>query len=234
MPKRGAFIVIEGLDRSGKSTQAATLLRRLQDAQVSAKLIKFPDRTTPIGKMIDAYLRSENELDDRAIHLLFSANRWELASSIEKTLRSGETIICDRYAFSGLAFSASKVRPGSQSYPLLDYDWCRTPDAGLPAPDITLFLDVSPAAAKARGGYGEERYEKEDVQRRVRDVFVRIGDQVEAGGGRWEVVDADESEEAVRDVIWDAVKDLVKGIDAPLEKLWDDKREAGNIEAVYM
>lgn len=42
MPKRGAFIVIEGLDRSGKSTQAATLLRRLQDAQVSAKLIKFP------------------------------------------------------------------------------------------------------------------------------------------------------------------------------------------------
>jgi adenylylsulfate kinase-like enzyme len=42
MSKRGAFIVIEGLDRSGKSTQAAALLRKLQDSQVSAKLIKFP------------------------------------------------------------------------------------------------------------------------------------------------------------------------------------------------
>lgn len=154
--------------------------------------------------------------------------------SIEQTLRAGETVVCDRYAFSGLAFSASKIRPGSQGYPLLAYDWCRTPDAGLPAPDVTLFLDVSADAAKKRGGYGEERYEREDMQRRVRDVYVRIGDQVEAGGGRWEVIDADEPEEAVRDVIWDAVKDLAKGVDAPLEKLWDDKREASNVEALYM
>lgn len=155
-------------------------------------------------------------------------------ASIETTLLAGESIVCDRYAFSGIAFSASKIRPGSQGYPLLDYDWCRTPDVGLPAPDITLFLDVSADAARKRGGYGEERYEKEDVQRRVRDVFVRIGEQVEGGGGRWEVIDADESQEDVQSVIWDAVKDLVKGVDAPLEKLWDDKREAGNVEALYM
>lgn len=78
---RGAFIVIEGLDRSGKSTQAAILQSRLQRGEQSARavLIKFPDRTTAIGKMIDAYLRSQSELDDHAIHLLFSANRWELA-----------------------------------------------------------------------------------------------------------------------------------------------------------
>ncbi|KAJ8585933.1 hypothetical protein M405DRAFT_864999 [Rhizopogon salebrosus TDB-379] len=87
--KRGAFIVIEGLDKSGKSTQASLLLHRLQDPQdVEATtppkvvLLKFPDRTTSIGKMIDAYLRSESDLDDRAIHLLFSANRWELACAI--------------------------------------------------------------------------------------------------------------------------------------------------------
>jgi dTMP kinase len=92
-PKRGAFIVIEGLDRSGKSTQAKRLVERLEKT-TKAKLVKFPseytthssmlltgmiDRSTPIGKMIDAYLRSQSELDDRAIHLLFSANRWECA-----------------------------------------------------------------------------------------------------------------------------------------------------------
>lgn len=113
--KRAPFIVIEGLDRSGKSTQAAILLARLEASGIPAKLIKFPgeykqphpltptlcnltiysyrlfiphiptftsgipDRTTPIGQMIDAYLQSKSELDDHVIHLLFAANRWELA-----------------------------------------------------------------------------------------------------------------------------------------------------------
>ncbi|PSR80369.1 hypothetical protein PHLCEN_2v6754 [Hermanssonia centrifuga] len=188
MTKRGAFIVFEGLDRSGKSTQAATLLKRLQDAQSPAKLINFPDRTTAIGKMIDSYLRSESELDDHAVHLLFSANRWELAA----------------------------------------------PDVGLPAPDVTIFLDVTQEVARARGGYGEERYEKEGVQRRVRDVFERIAEEVEGSGGRWVLVDADESEEEVQKVVWDTVKDIVGGIEGPIEKLWDDKREAGNVDALYM
>ena len=107
MPQRAPFIVIEGLDRSGKTTQTGKLHETLKDIGVEAELIKFPgehwhchfpmylihiicmifpftkliyiDRTTPIGQMIDAYLRSTSELDDHAIHLLFSANRWELA-----------------------------------------------------------------------------------------------------------------------------------------------------------
>jgi len=77
---RGAFIVIEGLDRSGKSTQCARLAARLEAAGKPVKSVKFPDRTTAIGKMINAYLQSESEVDDQTIHLLFSANRWELAN----------------------------------------------------------------------------------------------------------------------------------------------------------
>lgn len=95
-------------------------------------------------------------------------------------------------------------------------------------------LDVSPKVARERGGYGDERYEKEEVQRRVRDVFVRIGEEVEGGGGKWLVVDADESSDDVQAVIWDAVKDLVRGLETPIEKLWDDKREAKNVDALYM
>lgn len=104
----------------------------------------------------------------------------------------------------------------------------------MPAPDITILLDVSPDAARARGGYGEERYEKEEVQRRVRDVYVRIGEEIEGSGGNWLVVDADESQEDVQTVIWDAVKDIVKGVEGPIEKLWNDKREAKNVDALYM
>lgn len=72
-PKRGAFIVFEGVDRSGKTTQAKLLADRLQ-----AHHIRFPDRSTGIGSIIDRYLRKEVELEDHAVHLLYSANRWEL------------------------------------------------------------------------------------------------------------------------------------------------------------
>jgi len=216
MPNRAAFLVIEGLDRSGKSTQASILHDRLQQSQIPVKLLKFPDRTTAIGKMIDSYLRSEADLDDRAIHLLFSANRWELASTIEQFLNSGTTVLCDRYAFSGIAFSAAKGLP---------YAWCRAPDVSLPSPDLTLFLDISPEKAKERGGYGEERYEKEEMQRRVRDVFERIGREMVQGdhaGRRWVKIDAGQERNEVADAIWAYAESVVSGVHGPIERLRED------------
>ena len=62
----------------------------------------------------------------------------------------------DRYAFSGVAFSAAKSE--------MDLEWCRQPDRGLPRPDIVFFLDVSGEEAQKRGGYGEERYERKEFQ----------------------------------------------------------------------
>ncbi|KAG1776658.1 thymidylate kinase [Suillus placidus] len=217
--KRGAFIVIEGLDRSGKSTQASLLHNRLQDLQDAGAttpkvvLLKFPDRTTAIGKMIDAYLRSESELDDHAIHLLFSANRWELASTITAHLAQGTIVLADRYAFSGIAFSARKGLP---------YEWCRAPEVGLPAPDLTLFFNISPEVAAARGGYGLERYEKEEVQKGVRQVFDKIGRAVqEEGEGKWVEIDAGKNKEEVAEELWKAVEPLASGVKGSVSKLWE-------------
>jgi dTMP kinase len=218
--KRGAFIVIEGLDRSGKSTQASLLHNRLQnpqDAGVTTPpkvvLLKFPDRTTAIGKMIDAYLRSESELDDHAIHLLFSANRWELASTISAHLAQGTTVLADRYAFSGIAFSARKGLP---------YEWCRAPEVGLPAPDLTLFLNISPEVAAARGGYGLERYEKEEVQKGVRQVFDKIGQAVQQEAeGKWVEIDAGKTKEEVAEELWKAVEPLAGGVEGSVSRLWE-------------
>ncbi|OAX39853.1 thymidylate kinase [Rhizopogon vinicolor AM-OR11-026] len=218
--KRGAFVVIEGLDKSGKSTQASLLHDRLQDSQDAGDtappkvvLLKFPDRTTAIGKMIDAYLRSESDLDDHAIHLLFSANRWELASTITAYLTQGTTVLADRYAFSGIAFTARKG---------LSYEWCRAPEVGLPAPDLTLFLNISPEVAAARGGYGLERYEREDVQTDVRRVFDKIGRAMqEEGEGKWVEIDAGKNKEEVAEDLWRAVEPLVTGIHGPINRLWE-------------
>lgn len=147
--KRGTFIVLEGVDRCGKTTQCGLLLRHLISMGLAAVAMRFPDRTTLVGQLINSYLASDvTTLDDRAIHLLFSANRWEAAPNVTKTLAAGTCIVCDRYAYSGVAFSSAKLAD-----PPLTIEWCKSPDVGLPAPDVVIFLDLSQEEAEQRGGY---------------------------------------------------------------------------------
>eukprot|EP00747_Dinoflagellata_sp_TGD_P161727 gnl/TRDRNA2_/TRDRNA2_178519_c0_seq1.p1 gnl/TRDRNA2_/TRDRNA2_178519_c0~~gnl/TRDRNA2_/TRDRNA2_178519_c0_seq1.p1 ORF type:complete len:284 (+),score=66.21 gnl/TRDRNA2_/TRDRNA2_178519_c0_seq1:100-951(+) len=162
---RGMFFVFEGLDRSGKSTQSKRLAKYLeQDGPV--KWMCFPNRATPSGLLIDLYLRKKIELHDEAVHLLFSANRWEVAKSIVEDLNQGTSIVCDRYAFSGVAYSAAKG---------LDFEWCQSPDRGLPTPDGIFFLHVDEKVGASRAGFGDERYENATMQSRVRLEFDRPG-----------------------------------------------------------
>lgn len=91
--KRGVFILFEGVDRCGKSTQSAMLAKSLSESQRQAELIRFPERSTTIGNLIDLYLKSANNLNDQSIHLLFSANRWERSSFIEDSLKEGRNLV---------------------------------------------------------------------------------------------------------------------------------------------
>jgi dTMP kinase len=146
---RGAFILFEGGDRCGKSTQTKRLEEKLRADGVAVEGIRYPNRTSTIGQMINNYLASTTDMDDRTIHLLFSANRWEANKSIHASLEAGTTLICDRYAYSGAAFTSAKG---------LDLEWCKNPDRGLPAPDAIIYLDMPIEEAAKRGDFGEERY----------------------------------------------------------------------------
>ena len=161
MRSRGALIVMEGLDHSGKSSQARLLAQAIPGAQ----LANFPDRTTAVGGLIDQYLRNQVDKDDRAIHLLFSANRWERISSIRAQLEAGTTVILDRYAFSGCVYSAAKGLPLS---------WCRAPDAGLIQPDLVVYLRMSATQVAERSGFGSERYEETSFQEKVGKLFDEV------------------------------------------------------------
>ena len=83
---RGAFILFEGVDRCGKTTQSTKLVEALKSSGVNAELWRYPDRTTSMGQMINSYLQSKTEMDDGAIHLLFAANRWEKRAAMEAKL----------------------------------------------------------------------------------------------------------------------------------------------------
>ncbi|KAG7838197.1 hypothetical protein KL943_000273 [Ogataea angusta] len=187
---RGVLIAIEGLDRTGKTTQTLRLLERLDKHGVDATLIKFPERTTPIGKIINSYLTDKAfELSDQSAHLLFSANRWELAEKIRNLLESGRTVALDRYVYSGVAYSSAKGLP---------FDWCLSPDIGLPKPDIVLFMKFEHEENVTREGFGEERYEVAEFQQKVRTQFEKFQNE-----DNWKTIYVDnKSIEEVEEIIW--------------------------------
>lgn len=153
------------------------------------------------------------------------------SSFILDSLARGEVIVCDRYAFSGIAFTAAKSRLSSSSVPV-PLPTLAAPDAGLPLPDLTIFLSISTAVQAERGGFGAERYEKAEMQDAVRKVFEGEGGVAEMvrrrhGEGRWVTVDADGSSDEVADRIFAAVEPLLSlassadGAAAPVARLWE-------------
>ncbi|CAE7387587.1 tmp1 [Symbiodinium natans] len=194
---RGLFLVFEGLDRSGKSTQSRKIASHLEKAG-PVKWMCFPNRKTPIGNAIDLYLRRQLELPDEAVHRLFSANRWEMAQGIVEDLRAGTTIVCDRYAFSGVAYSAAKG---------LDFAWCQAPDRGLPCPDGIFFLHIDEKVGAARSNFGDERYENAAMQASVRAQFK---DQRLRGSVNWRDVDGARDAEVIHAEIRDAVDGMLE------------------------
>ncbi|CAN8096199.1 unnamed protein product [Discula destructiva] len=205
---RGAFIVLEGLDRSGKSTQVALLEKRLVAEGKQVKVMRFPDRTTSTGQIINTYLTSPTlALPDQAIHLLFTANRWEAAPALTALLAAGTTVVCDRYYYSGMVYSAAKRNPA------LSLAWARAPEVGLPRPDVVVFLDLSEAVAAERGGWGEERYEKAEMQRAVREGFEGLKRGSGEEGEDLRVVDAGVGVEVVAERVWDVVKERIAEVE---------------------
>lgn len=138
---------------------------------------------------------------------------------IKSLLAAGTTVLCDRYYYSGIVYSAAKQNP------TLSLSWARAPERGLPRPDMVLFLDLDEEAASSRGGWGNEIYEKAEMQRRVRELFRALstggsrsqeqalfGDESGGDGRRWNeeaedlvVVDAGGTIEHVAEQIWEKV-----------------------------
>ncbi|XP_053664870.1 uncharacterized protein LOC128714019 [Anopheles marshallii] len=205
--KRGAFIVLEGCDRTGKTSQCKTLVAELVQANVQAQYMNFPDRSTQCGQLINGYLTRKDDFTDEGIHLLFTLNRWERMKEMEKLLKSGVSLIVDRYSYSGVAFSSAKG---------LDMEWCKAPESGLLKPDLVILLTLSTEALARRGGFGDERYEVPAFQKKVIEKYSMLKDD-----RYWKAIDADKTFDDLTACLYEEVVRTIENAgDKPLEKLW--------------
>ncbi|XP_061492630.1 thymidylate kinase [Rhineura floridana] len=208
--RRGALIVLEGVDRAGKSTQGRRLVEALWAGGHRAELLRFPDRSTEIGQLISSYLEKKNNLEDHAVHLLFSANRWEQAPLIKEKLNQGITLVVDRYAFSGVAFTGAKEN--------FSLEWCKQPDVGLPKPDLILFLQLSTSEAAKRGDFGNERYENSSFQEKVLQHFNHLMKDTTLS---WKVIDASKNIEDLHNEIKSFAEEAMQEAQhKPIGELW--------------
>ena len=165
MQKRGAFIVIEGLDGSGKTTQARLLVQKLRNSH-KAVYTTEPSRGK-IGSFIrECCLFEEKRLDSATEALLFAADRIEhIQNEVVPALNKGLLVISDRYLYSSLAYQGSTG---------LSLEWIEAINKHALKPDLAVFIDVAPETVMQRLNRKKSVMETLETQRQVREVYLKF------------------------------------------------------------
>jgi dTMP kinase len=186
------LIAIEGLDQSGKETQARLLRARIEHDGRRAHLLSFPDYETPIGREIAKALHGERDFGADVMQLLYVANRLEYKPRIDAWLAAGDVIVCDRFRASSIAYGEAQA---------LDPVWLEDVQRFLPVPDVTVLLDIAPETAVARKAAGRDRYERDlPLLARVRASYRR-----QAREHGWVLIDGEQSKDHVTSAVQAAV-----------------------------
>lgn len=186
------LIAFEGLDQSGKETQARHLRARVEQDGRKVHALSFPDYDTPIGREIAAALRGERDFAPSVMQLLYVANRMEFKPRLDSWLDNGAVVVCDRYVASSIAYGESQG---------LDPVWLSEIQRFLPAPSLTVLLDIAPETAVARKSTGRDRYERDlALLARVRESYRR-----QAQANNWVLINGEQSKDEVSAAVAAAV-----------------------------
>ena len=187
----GVLIAFEGLDQSGKETQAQLLRDRLRQNGNKSRVVSFPDYGTSIGEEIARVLQGERDYPSDVMQLLYVANRYERRSDLERWLAGGLVIICDRYVASSIAYGTAQD---------LDPAWLTDIQRFLPEPNLTVLLDIMPETAARRKAVGRDRYERDlALLNRVRKSYLEQLQET------WVRVDGEQSKEDVAEEVFSSV-----------------------------
>ena len=204
--KKNLFIVFEGIDGSGKSTQVRLLTGKLKDAGHKV-YSTFEPTDSPIGSVIRNIFNHRIEADHRTIAGLFVADRLDhllnKTNGILKKLEEGFTVISDRYYFSSYAYHGAHM----------EMDWvieANSLSAGLLRPDINVFIDITPETGMNR--LNKERssielYETLENLKKVRTKYYEAFDQLKSKENIF-ITDGNRSPEIVAAEIWNEIFQL--------------------------
>ena len=194
----GLLVAFEGLDQSGKQTQAELLRDRLSEHGREVRLLSFPDYATAIGAEIRRGLDNRRPYGPDVMQLLYIANRYEHKPDMVDALRRGAVLVCDRYLASSVAYGEAHG---------LDGDWLGGIQKHLPQPDVTILLDIAPEVSARRKRSDRDKYERDlPLLGRVRDSYLR-----QAASGGWIRLDADRERNALADEVYSAVAARLAG-----------------------
>lgn len=178
----GKIIVLEGLDKSGKTTQSNLLFSYLIKKEPdNVVLMSFPDYTTRIGNEIRAFLDGKVSYNNETKHMLLAANRWEKKQDIDNFLNKGKTIIMNRYYQSNLAYGLANG---------LQMGWLENLDNGLPKEEITIILDVLPEVSIERlesNNFTPDEFERNiEFLDKARNEYLKLAKRFD-----WKVISSD-------------------------------------------
>ncbi len=167
------IITIEGVDRSGKSTQAAMLAEWMRGRGYETWLFKFPDYSTPVGRLISGCLKS-GRADPKTLHALMAENRRERLGDIRRAMSEAHILVMDRYVESNMAYGLANG---------LDRRWLAGLDKGMPKSDAVILLDMDAAESFGRRVDGDSFESDRPFMERVAEAYRR-----EAHAKQWYVV----------------------------------------------
>ena len=190
---RGLLIAFEGLDQSGKQTQAERVRDRVTALGRECRLLSFPDYATPIGAEISRALHGERDYAADVMQLMYVANRYEKRGEMTSALEAGTILVCDRYLASSIAYGEAQG---------LDPRWLRDIQKFLPQPDLTILLDIAPETAVQRKATNRDRYERDlALLSRVRESYHR-----QAAQDGWLRLDGERPREMVSGDVRNAIE----------------------------
>jgi dTMP kinase len=185
---RGVLIAFEGLDQSGKQTQAEGVQAEVTSRGRECRLLSFPDYTTPIGAEIGRALHGGHDYPADVMQLMYVANRHERRAEMTGLLDQGVILVCDRYIASSIAYGEAQG---------LDAAWLADIQRFLPRPDLTILLDIAPETAVRRKASGRDKYERDlQLLARVRDSYRRQAQQQD-----WIRLDGERPRDAVSEEV---------------------------------
>lgn len=221
------FIVLEGLDGAGKSTQIAKLRELFHSRGIESEYLHFPRFDAPVyGELIARFLRGDlgtvDAVNPYLVALLYAGDRADAAATIRRWIGEGKVVIVDRYVYSNIGYQCAKIADAEERTRLREWILkTEFEEFAIPRPDLSLFLDVPfefTAKKLTETREGDDRaylngskdiHEASlDLQRRVREVYIDAAQQ----GSDIEVVDCSTAEGAMAspEVIFERIMHYVE------------------------